>query len=105
MGLLQLAKDLYFGPPPGKGVIQDLECAMRTKGGLTKEEDTTLWVANLVPTVSFVLFTGLGSYVGWFGQGLGDKLLGFPPTPGFARFCAAAEYLLSIVMMYIWSKL
>ncbi|CAL4933788.1 unnamed protein product [Urochloa decumbens] len=89
-GLLQLVKDLYFGPPPGKGVIQDLEYAMRTKGGLTKEEDTRLRVINLVPTASFVLFGGLGSYAGWFFQGLGDKLRGLSPSPGFARFCTAA---------------
>ncbi|CAL4916996.1 unnamed protein product [Urochloa decumbens] len=89
-GLLQLVKDLYFGPPPGKGVIQDLEYAMRTKGGLTKEEDTRLRVINLIPTASFVLFGGLGSYAGWFFQGLGDKLRGLSPSPGFARFCAAA---------------
>ncbi|CAN6299226.1 unnamed protein product [Urochloa humidicola] len=89
-GLLQLMKDLYFGPPPGKGVIQDLEYAMRTKGGLTKEEDTTLRAINLVPTVSFALFAGVGSYAGWFCQGLGDKLLGLPPSSGFIRFCAAA---------------
>ncbi|CAL4925240.1 unnamed protein product [Urochloa decumbens] len=74
-GLLQLVKDLYFGPPPGKGVIQDLEYAMRTKGGLTKEEDTRLRVINLVPTASFVLFGGLGSYAGWFFQGLGGAYI------------------------------
>ncbi|CAN6304998.1 unnamed protein product [Urochloa humidicola] len=74
-GLLQLMKDLYFGPPPGKGVIQDLEYAMRTKGGLTKEEDTTLRAINLVPTVSFALFAGVGSYAGWFCQGLGSAYI------------------------------
>ncbi|TKV93741.1 hypothetical protein SEVIR_9G245900v4 [Setaria viridis] len=99
-GLLQLIKDLYFGPPPGKGVIQDLEYAMRTKGGLTKEEDTKLQIANLVPTAAFALFSGLGSYAGWFSLGLGNKLLGFPPSPVFARFCAATggAYIMGTAM-------
>ncbi|CAN6323900.1 unnamed protein product [Urochloa humidicola] len=88
VGLLQFVKNVYFGPPPGKGVIQDLEHAMRTKGGLTKEEDTMLRVVNFLPTAAFVLFSGLGSYVGWFGPGLANKLLGLP-TPGFARFITA----------------
>ncbi|CAM0145782.1 unnamed protein product [Urochloa decumbens] len=88
VGLLQLVKDAYFGPPPGKGVIQDLEHAMRTKGGLTKEEETKLRVVNFLPTVAFVLSSGLGSYAGWFSQGLGHKLVGLPP-PVFTRFITA----------------
>ncbi|KAF8722893.1 hypothetical protein HU200_022030 [Digitaria exilis] len=88
-GLLQAMKELYFGPPPAKGLIQDLEYALRTKGGLTRDEDTTLRAANLVAKASFVLFGGLGSYVGWFAIGLGNKLLGLPYTPAFAKFCSA----------------
>ncbi|CAN6305079.1 unnamed protein product [Urochloa humidicola] len=89
VGLLQFVKDTYFGPPSGKGVIQDLEYAMRTKGGLTEDEDTKLLVVNFLPTAAMVLFSGLGCYGGWFGQALGHKLLGLPP-PRFVRFIAAA---------------
>ncbi|CAN6283347.1 unnamed protein product [Urochloa humidicola] len=89
VGLLQFVKDTYFGRPSGKGVIQDLEYAMRTKGGLTEEEDTKLLVVNFLPTAAMVLFAGLGSYGGWFGQALGHRLLGLPPAR-FSRFIAAA---------------
>ncbi|CAM0145781.1 unnamed protein product [Urochloa decumbens] len=61
---------------------------MRTKGGLTEDEDTKLLVVNFLPTAAFVLFSGLGSYAGWFAQGLGHKLVGLPP-PRFARFITA----------------
>jgi len=47
-------------------VLQDLEYAMRTKGGLTPEEDNKLRILNSVPNAVFVLFSGLGSFVGWF---------------------------------------
>ncbi|CAM0145780.1 unnamed protein product [Urochloa decumbens] len=92
VGLLRFVKDTYFGPPSGKGVIQDLEYAMRTKGGLTEDEDTKLLVVNFLPTAAFVLFSGLGSYAGWFAQGLGHKLVGLPP-PRFARFITATVLL------------
>ncbi|CAL4925121.1 unnamed protein product [Urochloa decumbens] len=88
VGLLQLFRNTYFSPPPAKGVIQDLEHAMLTKGGLTKEEDTKLRVVNFLPNAAFVLFSGLGSYAGWFGTSLGHKLVGLPP-PRFARFITA----------------
>jgi len=39
---------------------------MRTKGGLTPEEDNKLRILNSVPNAAFVLFSGLGSFVGWF---------------------------------------
>ncbi|CAN6293468.1 unnamed protein product [Urochloa humidicola] len=71
--LLQCVKGL-FGPPPGQGVIQDLEYALETKGGLTKEEDTWLQVINLTPIVNLLLFSGLGSHMGWFGLRLGSSL-------------------------------
>ncbi|KAG2548954.1 uncharacterized protein LOC120650988 isoform X3 [Panicum virgatum] len=86
VGLLRYMKDLYIGPPPGKEVLQDLEYAMRTKGGLTPEEDNKLRILNSVPNAAFVLFSGLGSFVGWFA---GTKFLRPPPSSGFARFCAA----------------
>ncbi|CAN6305081.1 unnamed protein product [Urochloa humidicola] len=70
------------------GVIQDLEHAMLTKGGLTKEEHTKLRVVNLLPTTAFVLFSGLGSYTGWFSPVIANKLLGLP-APGFGRFITA----------------
>jgi len=66
VGLLQHMKDLYIGSPRGKGVIQDLEYAMRTKGGLTREEDNKLRILNSVPSAAFVFFSGIGSFVGWF---------------------------------------
>lgn len=47
------------------------------QGGLTKEEDTRLQIAILVPYVNFGLFGGLGSYVGWFMPSLGSSL---PPS-------------------------
>nr|CAB3494636.1 unnamed protein product [Digitaria exilis] len=108
-GLLQAMKELYFGPPPAKGLIQDLEYALRTKGGLTRDEDTTLRAANLVAKASFVLFGGLGSYVGWFAIGLdvltkfhcaGNKLLGLPYTPAFAKFCSATGKSLGYCTCY-----
>jgi len=86
VGLLQHMKDLYIGSPRGKGVIQDLEYAMRTKGGLTREEDNKLRILNSVPSAAFVFFSGIGSFVGWFA---GTKFLRLPPSSGFARFCAA----------------
>ncbi|RLN42884.1 uncharacterized protein C2845_PM01G41920 [Panicum miliaceum] len=66
VGLLQYAKDIYISPPRGKVVIQDLEYAMRTKGGLTRQEDNKLRILNSVPSAAFVLFSGFGSFVGWF---------------------------------------
>ncbi|PUZ38964.1 hypothetical protein GQ55_9G238800 [Panicum hallii var. hallii] len=86
MGLLRYMKDLYIGPPRGKGVIQDLEHAMRTKGGLTLEEDEKLRIINSIPSAAFVLFSGFGSFVGWFA---GTKLLKLPPSSRFTRFCSA----------------
>ncbi|KAG2548925.1 hypothetical protein PVAP13_9KG206700 [Panicum virgatum] len=62
---------------------------MRTKGGLIQEEDKNLQIINAVPSVTFALFSGFGSFVGWFGLGLGTKLLRLPPSSEFARFCAA----------------
>ncbi|CAN6311022.1 unnamed protein product [Urochloa humidicola] len=83
------------------GVIQDLEHAMLTKGGLTKEEDTKLRVVNFLPTAAFVLFSGLGSYAGWFSTGLANKLLGLPPR-GFARFIMAtgSAYIMGKAMYH-----
>jgi len=46
---------------------------MRTKGGLTQEEDKNLQIINAVPSVTFALFSGFGSFVGWFGLGLGSS--------------------------------
>ncbi|XP_066387080.1 uncharacterized protein [Miscanthus floridulus] len=88
-GLAAQLRRYYFGPPPAKGVIQDLECAMRTKGGLTPEEEKKLEFCKLLPTFSFVVGSGLGAFVGWFGFDKGNKLLGLPPNPRFIRFCAA----------------
>jgi len=39
---------------------------MRTKGGLTREEDNKLRILNSVPSAAFVFFSGIGSFVGWF---------------------------------------
>jgi len=46
---------------------------MRTKGGLTQEEDKNLQIINAVPSVTFALFSGFGSFVGWFGLPLGSS--------------------------------
>ncbi|XP_066385268.1 uncharacterized protein [Miscanthus floridulus] len=86
---LRYMKSLCFGPPPGKGMIQDLECAMRTKGGLTPEEEKKLGFCKLLPTYSFVVGSVFGTFVGWFGFDKGNKLLGLPPNPRFTRFWAA----------------
>ncbi|XP_039832068.1 uncharacterized protein LOC120692751 isoform X2 [Panicum virgatum] len=71
VGILRYMTGLYFGPPLGKGVIQDLEYAMRTNGGLTQEEDKKLQDFNAGPSAVFVVFLGFGSFVVWFGLSLG----------------------------------
>jgi len=46
---------------------------MMLQGGLTQEEDKNLQIINAVPSVTFALFSGFGSFVGWFGLGLGSS--------------------------------
>ncbi|XP_062205602.1 uncharacterized protein LOC133907555 isoform X2 [Phragmites australis] len=78
-------------PAPGKGdVIQDLEFAMRTKGDMTREEETKLRLISFLPSGGFILASGLGSYMGWFGLGIGAKLAGHPPMHGLTRFGLSA---------------
>ena len=46
---------------------------MMMQGGLTREEDNKLRILNSVPSVTFALLSGFGSFVGWFGLGLGSS--------------------------------
>lgn len=88
--LLREIKDRYFAATHAKGVIQNLEYAIRTKGiVLTPEEEKTLRFANILPNGAFVMGSAFGSFLGWFVVGLGDKLQGYPPHPRFARFLIA----------------
>ncbi|XP_021307903.1 uncharacterized protein LOC8064881 isoform X2 [Sorghum bicolor] len=89
---LQHIKSLYFGPSPAKGVMQDLEYAMRTKGGLTPEEEKTLRVYKFLPAFSFFAGSVWGTLVGWFSFGKGLKLLGLPLPPN-PRFGSAREIM------------
>ncbi|KAL6854303.1 hypothetical protein ACP4OV_019206 [Aristida adscensionis] len=89
VALLREMMDLVA--PPSKGdAIQDLEYAMRTKGGVTREQEVKLQILGLIPQVGFTLASGLGSYLGWFGLARGTKLAGLPPFHGLTRFGLSA---------------
>ncbi|XP_039784235.1 uncharacterized protein LOC120650979 isoform X3 [Panicum virgatum] len=65
---------------------------MTLQGGLTQEEDRMLQDLSAVPSWAFAVFSGFGSFVGWFGLPLAAKLQRLPPSSGFPRFCAATGY-------------
>ena len=46
---------------------------MTLQGGLTQEEDKKLQDSNAGPSAVFVVFSGFGSFVGWFGLPLGSS--------------------------------
>ena len=46
---------------------------MMLQGGLTQEEDKKLQDSNAGPSAVFVVFSGFGSFVGWFGLSLGSS--------------------------------
>ncbi|KAJ1295488.1 hypothetical protein BS78_01G228300 [Paspalum vaginatum] len=79
---LREMKNYFFSGRHAKGVIQNLENAIRTKAiVLTPEEEKMLQYAKIIPTAFFIIGSAVGSFLGWFGIGLGDKLLRLPPTP------------------------
>ena len=46
---------------------------MTLQGGLTQEEDRMLQDLSAVPSWAFAVFSGFGSFVGWFGLPLGSS--------------------------------
>ena len=46
---------------------------MTLQGGLTQEEDRMLQDLSAFPSWAFAVFSGFGSFVGWFGLGLGSS--------------------------------
>jgi len=46
---------------------------MTLQGGLTQEEDRMLQDLSAFPSWAFAVFSGFGSFVGWFGLPLGSS--------------------------------
>ncbi|KAL6640947.1 hypothetical protein ACP70R_019128 [Stipagrostis hirtigluma subsp. patula] len=101
IALLREMKD-RVAPAPKGNVLQDLEHAMRTKGGMSREEEAKLRILGLLPHAGFVVASGLSSFMGWFGLGIGTKLAGLPPVHGLTRFglCAGFAYVIGKMTYY-----
>ncbi|KAJ1295490.1 hypothetical protein BS78_01G228400 [Paspalum vaginatum] len=97
---LREMKSFLFSGTHAKGVMLNLEDAIRTKVVvLTPQEEKMLRFAKIIPTAFFILGSTFGTFLGWFGTSLGDKLLRVPPTPRFVRFLMATGLHLSPEMI------
>jgi len=59
--------------PKTKNIVLVELLMMMLQGGLTQEEDKKLQDHNAVPSAAFAVFSGFGSFVGWFGLGIGSS--------------------------------